>query len=528
MGSWTIPRRIASGFAVLVMLAVALGLTSIWRLWGISGHVATLSADTIPSIVSLSKIIEVNVAAVRAVSAAVVRGDDAAAVAEFRGRFDEAAEGGTALCDEYRPRINDEEERTIFSDATAARDAFLAAARRAFALLAEGQGRAAERLVAEEVEPLATTCIDLFESDIEHTIGVSEREAAAARDMTSRSVVLIGGLVAAMAVVGGLLAAGLGRWTGRTLRALSAALGDGAARTATAAGQLSAVSRELAAGSGEQGAAVAETSAALEQMSAMIRSTADNAAQAKDLATQARDAAAAGGRTMTAMNAAMTAIEASSAEVAKIVKDIDEIAFQTNILALNAAVEAARAGEAGAGFAVVADEVRGLAQRSAAAARQTADKIEAAILSSRQGADSCDRVNESLGQIAGKVTAADRLVAEIATAAREQAQGIKQIGVAMAQLDRVTQGNASRATQGAAAAAELTSQADAMRGHAGRLRALVSGTAAALPVVRVDPDPARRPPLVPAPVPAPKPTRIPMPGDAAGGEDADDRHFRDF
>jgi methyl-accepting chemotaxis protein len=312
------------------------------------------------------------------------------------------------------------------------------------------------------------------------------------------------------------------------LRSISAALGDSVTQTAAAAAALATVSGDLATGSGEQGAAVAETSASLEEMSAMIKSTADNAAQAKELAAEARAAAEAGARTMAEMNAAMTAIEASSAEVAKIVKDIDELAFQTNILALNAAVEAARAGDAGAGFAVVADEVRSLAQRSAAAARATAEKIEAAIASSRHGAASCDRVGDSLGEIAGKVTAADQLVAEIATAAREQAQGIKQIGVAMAQLDRVTQGNASRATQGAAAAAELTSQADAMRGHAGRLRALVSGTAAALPVVRVDPDPARRPPLVPAPVPAPKPTRIPMPGDAAGGEDADDRHFREF
>jgi len=122
-------------------------------------------------------------------------------------------------------------------------------------------------------------------------------------------------------------------------------------------------------------------------MSAMIRSTAGNAAQAKDLAVQARSAAEAGARTMLDMNAAMRAIEDSSAEVAKIVKDIDEIAFQTNILALNAAVEAARAGTAGAGFAVVADEVRSLAQRSAAAARETAAKIEAAIASSRLGAE---------------------------------------------------------------------------------------------------------------------------------------------
>ena len=144
-------------------------------------------------------------------------------------------------------------------------------------------------------------------------------------------------------------------------------------------------SQTLASGASEQAASVEETSASLEEISSMIRSTADNAEKAKALAGEAHAVAQTGSRTMVEMTQAMAAIDTSSAEVAKIVKNIDEIAFQTNILALNAAVEAARAGEAGAGFAVVADEVRSLAQRSAAAAKETADKIEAAIASSRNG-----------------------------------------------------------------------------------------------------------------------------------------------
>ena len=127
----------------------------------------------------------------------------------------------------------------------------------------------------------------------------------------------------------------------------------------------------------------------------MIRATAENAEKAKELASEARSAAATGSMTMAEMTHAMAAINSSSAEVAKIVKNIDEIAFQTNILALNAAVEAARAGEAGAGFAVVADEVRSLAQRSAAAAKETADKIEAAIVNSRKGSQCTAKVEES-------------------------------------------------------------------------------------------------------------------------------------
>ena len=262
----------------------------------------------------------------------------------------------------------------------------------------------------------------------------------------------------------------------------------------------------------------------------MIRSTADNAAQAKDLAAQARAAAEAGSVTMAEMDGAMRAIETSSGEVAKIVKHIDEIAFQTNILALNAAVEAARAGEAGAGFAVVADEVRSLAQRSAAAARETAAKIAAAIESSQQGSASCGRVGQSLQEIATKVTAADGLVGEIATAAREQAQGIREIGAAVARIDLATQETAATADRAAAASADLISAADAWRGSAENFRLL--GVHVQQPLA-AEPDAAVPASIVARPAPrrlaAKSRSRlIPMPGDSTTVPDAEERHFRDF
>jgi methyl-accepting chemotaxis protein len=191
----------------------------------------------------------------------------------------------------------------------------------------------------------------------------------------------------------------------------------------------------------------------------MIHSTAKNADQAKQLASETRTSASEGVQNMADMMAAMAAIEKSSNEVAKIVKSIDEIAFQTNILALNAAVEAARAGEAGAGFAVVADEVRSLAQRSATAAHESSEKIEASLQNSRMGSASLKKVQESLVQIDHKIGKTDILVAEITMAAREQAQGIEHITIAIEEMSKVAQESADNASQIASAAEQTHTQA---------------------------------------------------------------------
>ena len=257
----------------------------------------------------------------------------------------------------------------------------------------------------------------------------------------------------------------------------------------------------------------------------MLHATSENAAKAKALASEAHAVAAAGSVTMTEMMAAMAAIDTSSNEVAKIVKEIDQLAFQTNILALNAAVEAARAGEAGAGFAVVADEVRALAQRSAAAARETAAKIEVAISNTRNGSACSTRVGEALAKIAEKVTSTDELVGDIARAAKEQALGIGQINAAISQMEKVTQSNAASAEESASAAEELDAQAESVHELVGTLRLLVgSQNGEPSSASRIAPPRRTRAPEARAGAAR---THIPMPGDpvARSGED---RHFRDF
>jgi methyl-accepting chemotaxis protein len=246
-------------------------------------------------------------------------------------------------------------------------------------------------------------------------------------------------------------------------------------QTSSAAGQVSTSSQSLAEGASEQAASLEETSASLEELSSMTRQNAAGVQQANDLAKQARQAADRGMVDMQEMNTAMCAIKASSDDIAKIVKTIDEIAFQTNILALNAAVEAARAGEAGLGFAVVADEVRNLAQRSAQAAKETATRIEAAISKTGQGVQISEKVAKALAEIAVKARQVDEIAAQVAGASGEETQGITQINTAVSQMDKVVQNNAANAEESAAAAEELSAQAFAMKNTVGELLRVVAG-----------------------------------------------------
>jgi methyl-accepting chemotaxis protein len=255
-------------------------------------------------------------------------------------------------------------------------------------------------------------------------------------------------------------------------------------QTVLAANEISNTSQLLAEGASEQAAAIEETSASLEEMSSMTKRNGENSQQANDLARQTRTAADKGVSDMQELNAAMVALRASSDDIAKIIKTIDEIAFQTNILALNAAVEAARAGEAGLGFAVVADEVRNLARRSAEAAKETAAKIEGTITRTAQGVELSGKVAQTLNDIVAKARQVDELAVEVASASREQTQGIGQINSAVGEMDKVTQSNASSAEEGAAAAAELSAQAGIMKQSVADLLELVSGK---LPVAQANP-----------------------------------------
>lgn len=308
-----------------------------------------------------------------------------------------------------------------------------------------------------------------------YNVTTANDEAALARAaLTSSKITTL--IVVVVGFVCGLCAAAFTtRTINRSLRHIVTSLDEGAEQVASAAGQVSASSQSLAEGASEQAASLEETSASLEEVASMTKRNADGAQRAKALSTQTRCAADVGAADMEAMRAAMDEIKTSSNDISKIIKSIDEIAFQTNILALNAAVEAARAGEAGMGFAVVAEEVRNLAQRSAQSAQETASKIQDAIAKSDHGVHISGKVAQSLAEIVAKAREVDSLVGEIATASTEQTQGIDQVNLAVGQMDKVTQSNAGSAEETAAASEELSSQSVAMRENVVSLLLLIGG-----------------------------------------------------
>ena len=274
-----------------------------------------------------------------------------------------------------------------------------------------------------------------------------------------------------------LIGVGLGFFVARditgALRRVILELGEAGHQVAGAAAQVAGSAQSLARGASEEAASLEETSAASEQVNAMARQNTENSKAAARNMVEAGERVDEANRNLDEMVVSMDAINASSGKISKIIKAIDEIAFQTNILALNAAVEAARAGEAGMGFAVVAGEVRNLAQRCTQAARDTAGLIEESIARSHDGKIRLDQVAtavRSITEIAGR---AKTLVDEVQVGSAEQARGIEQVAKAIVQMEKETQSMAASAEESASASEELNAQSGALESIVMRLEGLV-------------------------------------------------------
>jgi methyl-accepting chemotaxis protein len=230
----------------------------------------------------------------------------------------------------------------------------------------------------------------------------------------------------------------------------------------TAVGDIVRSNQSVAHGASQQAASLEETAASIEELSVTTKQNADNASNASRLAHSACESTQAGTSSVSQMSEAMARIRSSTAATAAIIRDINEIAFQTNLLSLNAAVEAARAGDAGRGFAVVAEEVRNLALRSKEAAKNTESLIRDAMHLTADGEGIARQVEAVLGTINREVSQVSTLIADIASASDEQARGIDHLNRAVSQIDTLTQRAARDADGSAHAAQQVADRAEGL------------------------------------------------------------------
>ncbi len=260
-----------------------------------------------------------------------------------------------------------------------------------------------------------------------------------------------------------------------SLRETIARTSSGAGKVATAAAQVKEASESLTSGATRQAESLTEINSSMGSVGSQAKVNAGSAAQASDLAGAAQSSAEQGKEWVQSTVEAMQDIHNSSQQIAKIMKVIDDIAFQTNLLALNAAVEAARAGTHGKGFAVVADEVRNLASRSAKAAKETADLIEASGNKVENGMTVARKTADAFEGILASISKATSLVREISVASQEQARGVEQISVGIGQIDAITHQNTAVAEETASAATELSKEAAELRELLGYFKLDVEG-----------------------------------------------------
>jgi methyl-accepting chemotaxis protein/methyl-accepting chemotaxis protein-1 (serine sensor receptor) len=474
----TIGKKLFLGIGALVLFTFALGATALISINSVNEHLQTVINSTVKK-QTLTHSMAADIAELAGITRGmVIRGmikDDVAQQANIEqfalltDRIDATITSLSAMNLTVQGRQDLADIKQGLDAARPAKDAILDAFK-------TGDSTAALAALDNNVRPvqkrLDASIDDMLK--VQDGLLASDNEAAVGASTASRWIVTI---LLLLSVIAGVVVSFVVRQVNQVLRSSVHELAESSEQIAAAATEVSSSSQSLAQGSSQQAATIEETSSVSVEINSMAQRNTENSKETASIVTESEGKFKKANDSLSEMVVAMEGISTSSQKISKIIKVIDEIAFQTNILALNAAVEAARAGEAGMGFAVVADEVRSLAQRCAQAAKDTTDLIEDSIQKSDDGMLKVDQVAVSIREITEQSAQIKTLVDEINLGSIEQSRGIDQISTSIGQMEQVTQSSAANAEETAAAAEELSAQAKSLKDVVSRLRSMVDGDA---------------------------------------------------